>query len=189
MPFQDPQTGEGEDVGPGEADPTPQQVREKLQELLEEAGLAEKGVAVETRDGVVLQLSGDVLFGSGQSYINVEARKLLEALAQYTLSVEYSLDIVGYTDNVPIATAVYPSNWELSAGRAGQAVRYLTERGVEPSRLRAIGRADTNPLQNNDTPEGRAQNRRVEFVFTRLSAQPQQTLLDPGPPAPGGGTQ
>ncbi len=189
MPFQDPQTGEGVDVGPGEADPTPQQVREKLQELLEQAGLSEKGVAVETHDGVVLQLSGDVLFDSGQTFINVEARKLLEALAQYTLSVEYSLDIVGYTDNVPIATAVYPSNWELSAGRAGQAVRYLTERGVEPSRLRAIGRADTNPLQNNDTPEGRAQNRRVEFVFTRLSAQPRDTLLNPGAPAPGGGTQ
>ena len=171
LPNQNPQPGEGGEHA-GEEDPAPQEVREKLQEILEKAGLADKGVAIETDTGVVLQLSGDVLFDSGQAQIQEGAAALLEELAQYTLSVEYKLDIVGYTDNIPIATAVYPSNWELSAARAGQAVRYMTERGVDPSRLRAIGRADTNPLQSNDTAAGRAQNRRVEFVFTRLSSEP-----------------
>ncbi len=178
LPNQTPQPGEV-DATVSDEDPTPQQVREKLQELLEEAGLADKGVAIETDTGVVLQLSGDVLFDSGQAQIKDGAAPLLEELAQYTLSVKYKLDVVGYTDNIPIATAIYPSNWELSAARAGQAVRYLTERGVDPARLRAIGRADTNPLQSNDTPEGRAHNRRVEFVYTRLSADPApQNLLD-----------
>lgn len=182
LPHQNPQTGEGGEGGEGEAgdeDPTPQEVREKLQQVLEEAGLADKGVAVETDTGVVLQLSGDVLFDSGQAQVKDGASALLKELAKYTLSVEYSLDVVGYTDNIPIATVVYPSNWELSAARAGQAVRYLTEKGVDPSRLRAIGRADTNPLQSNDTPEGRAHNRRVEFVYTRLSDAPaEENLLD-----------
>ena len=185
MPFQDPRAGEGGTGldGAGDADPTPQEVREKLQDMLEETDLTTKGVALESDDGVVLQLSGDLLFDSGQAQINEEALPLLEKLAAYTLSVEYSLDVVGYTDNVPIATVVYPSNWELSAARAGQAVRYMTERGVQPERLRAIGRADTNPLLPNDTPEGRAANRRVAFVLTRLSGPPQKTLLNANPTA------
>ncbi len=185
LPNQTPKPGEVDATVEGEdEDPTPQQVREKLQEILEEAGLADKGVAIETDTGVVLQLSGDVLFDSGQAQIKEAALPLLLELAEYTLSVNYKLDIVGYTDNIPIATTVYPSNWELSAARAGQAVRYLTERGVDPSRLRAIGRADTNPLQPNDTPEGRAHNRRVEFVFTRLNIEtPPQTLLNADAPA------
>lgn len=179
LPHQNPLTGEGGEAEAGAEDPTPQEVREKLQQVLEETGLQDKGVAVVTDTGVVLQLSGDVLFDSGQALVKAGANALLEELAKYTLSVEYSLDVVGYTDNVPIATAVYPSNWELSAARAGQAVRYLTERGVDPSRLRAIGRADTNPLQSNETLQGRSQNRRVEFVYTRLSAEStQESLLD-----------
>ncbi|MBI1353498.1 MAG: OmpA family protein [Acidobacteria bacterium] len=191
MPFENPQAGEGQNdaVGPGQTDPTPQEVREKLQEILKDADLSSKGVALETDDGVVMQLSGDLLFNSGAATINPEARDLLEKLAEYTLSVDYSMDIVGYTDNVPIATAVYPSNWELSAARAGQAVRYMTERGVAPERLRAIGRADTNPLQSNDTPEGRAANRRVEFVLTRLSDAQKKNLLDEKPAAPAGDAQ
>jgi len=183
LPNQTPRPGEVDATVAGE-DPAPQQVREKLQEMLERAGLADKGVAIETDTGVVLQLSGDVMFDSGQAQLNEGAMPLLEELAEYTLSVQYKLDVVGYTDNIPIATAIYPSNWELSAARAGQAVRYLTERGVDPNRLRAIGRADTNPLQPNDTPEGRAHNRRVEFMFTRLSAEPApQNLLEAGAPA------
>lgn len=190
LPHQNPLTGTGEDGDAPPDDPAPEEVRQKLQEVLEEAGLQDKGVAVVTDTGVVLQLSGDVLFDSGQAVVKPAADALLEELAQYTLSVEYTLDIVGYTDNVPIATAVYPSNWELSAARAGQAVRYMTEKGVDPNRLRAIGRADTNPLQSNDSAEGRAQNRRVEFVYTRLSDSPaEENLLEAPAPAASGDAQ
>lgn len=190
LPAQNPQTGEGGEGEAGAEDPAPQEVREKLQQVIEEAGLSDKGVALETDFGVVLQLSGDMMFDSGQAQLKESANGLLEELAKYTLSVEYSLDVVGYTDNVPIATAIYPSNWELSAARAGQAVRYLTEKGVDPSRLRAIGRADTNPLQPNDTPQGRSQNRRIEFVYTRLSDEPaEENLLDTTTPNASGGAE
>ena len=77
--------------------------------------------------------------------------------------------MLGHTDNRPISTAVFPTNWELSVARAGRAVRYLAEKGVPAQRLRAIGHADTVGVASNATQVGRAANRRVEFVFvTRL---------------------
>ena len=77
--------------------------------------------------------------------------------------------VAGHTDNLPINTARFPSNWELSAARAGSVIRYLIESGVDPARLRAEGYADTRPLTANDSDKSRAQNRRVELT---LESQP-----------------
>ncbi len=162
LPSNDARHGEGE----AEAGLTSEELEAKLQEVLEQTGAAEKGEARLTKHGVVLQISGDLMFESGGSQISSQALVVLEGLANYVKTVDRGIDIVGHTDNVPIATAVYPSNWELSAARAGQAVRFLVEQGVAPERLRAIGQADTVPLVGNDTAEGRGTNRRVEFVFT-----------------------
>ncbi len=113
----------------------------------------------------MLNISGDLMFASGESALSPEAVKILDRIASYVLKSERPLDVLGHTDDVPIATSHFPSNWELSAARAGSAVRYLTERGVRADRIRAIGHASTKPVAGNESPEGRSLNRRVEFVF------------------------
>ena len=131
--------------------------------------MEKNGSAKITKQGVMLQLKGDLLFESGQATIKPKALPILEGLARYISNTSRNVDVLGHTDNRPIATAVFPTNWELSAARAGRAVRYLAEKGVPAQRLRAIGHADTVPVTSNTTQVGRAANRRVEFVFvTRL---------------------
>lgn len=137
----------------------------ELQKLLAELGGKGVGVASLTAEGIVLNISGDLMFASGQAALSPEAIQVLDRIASYVLQSERPLDVVGHTDNVPIATPLFPSNWELSAARAGSAVRYLVESGIDAQRMRAIGRASTRPIASNATPEGRSLNRRVEFIF------------------------
>jgi chemotaxis protein MotB len=80
-------------------------------------------------------------------------------------TLPYQLSVEGHTDNVPIQTARYPSNWELSSARAARVTRKLIEQGVAADRIRAIGYGDTRPRSENDSAEGRAKNRRVTFVL------------------------
>ena len=140
-------------------------VEKQLQGVLETFGLQDQGEIQRTAYGVILRLEGDLMFDSGKAELSPDTFELLEGLAQYIGGIAGRIDVVGHTDDVPISTPVYPSNWELSAARAGQVVRFLVEHGVEAERLRAIGRADTVPIADNSTPEGRARNRRVEFLF------------------------
>lgn len=155
--------GEGESPGLSE-----EELEQQLKEVLEESGASGDGEARITKHGVVLQLSGDLMFDSGAAEISVRAREVLDGLAEYIIKVDRGVDIIGHTDDVPINTVVYPSNWELSAARAGHAVRYLVDKGVPPKRLRAIGQASFEPISPNDTAENRAINRRVEFIFTEV---------------------
>jgi chemotaxis protein MotB len=161
---QNPLTQNVDDIGG--AGLSPSELEEQLEQVLKQFGLEAQGEAKQTVYGVVLQLEGDLMFHSGAAELMPETFALLNGLATVVNRVDRNVDVVGHTDNIPIATAVYPSNWELSAARAGQAVRYLVEHGVPSDRLRAIGRAETVPIDTNNTPEGRARNRRVEFVFT-----------------------
>ena len=155
-----------------------QQIVDELERILQQAGLEDSGTAKVTKRGVVLQLEGDLLFASGEAVISPSALPVLDALSAYVGGQSRFVDVIGHTDDVPIATAVYPSNWELSAARAGQAVRYLSEKGVRPFRMRAIGQAHTVPVAENSTAEGRAANRRVEFVFVAEPDAPESTGLE-----------
>ncbi len=164
--------------------PDSEESERELREALEELGIDVGDMKLDgDEDTVVLRLEGDLLFDSGEASLKPEALPALDAIANYLATTNYELDVVGHTDNVPIATAVYPSNWELSAARAGQAVRHLTEQQVEPARLRAIGRAETEPIDDNSTAEGRASNRRVEFIFTQPASPGALTLPSVEPPA------
>ena len=160
LPYEDPREGDGK-----LEQKEKEEMAEKLNEALQEAGLQDQGSVKVTEQGVVLQLSGDVLFESGKADINPKLIPYLDDLAKFIRTMPHSVDVMGHIDDVPIATLLYPSNWELSAARAGQTVRYLSERQVSASRLRAIGHAHTVPLASNDTALGRARNRRVEFLF------------------------
>jgi chemotaxis protein MotB len=158
---------------------SPAQLVQELQELLTELGGRGRGIATLTSEGMVLNISGDLMFASGEATLSPEAMQVLDRIGDYALQTGRPLDVIGHTDNVPISTALYPSNWELSAARAGSAVRYLAERRVDARRMRAIGRASTQPVESNSTPEGRSLNRRVEFVFN-LKQEPAEGSPDGG---------
>jgi len=170
LDYENPREGDGEAQAQ-------EQIVEELESILANAGLDDKGTAKVSARGVVLQLEGDLFFQSGEAAINKRALPVLDALSSYIAGQSRSVDVVGHTDNVPIATVVYPSNWELSAARAGQAVRYLSEKGVAAERMRAIGQAHTVPIADNSTAAGRAANRRVEFIFVAETEAPKTAEL------------
>ncbi|WP_423381834.1 OmpA/MotB family protein [Burkholderia sp. LMG 32019] len=117
---------------------------------------------VKAPHGVEIGIDAKILFNVGDARLLADSAPVLNQIAQ-ALSDHATGDILveGHTDSVPIANAKYESNWELSSARAGSVVRYLTERGVAPHRLAAIGRADTQPLVAGDDAAARARNRRV----------------------------
>jgi chemotaxis protein MotB len=124
-------------------------------------------VETEMKQGkIILRIGGKVLFDSGSSELLSDATYILRDIIQILKeNPQYDIDIQGHTDNLPISTSKFSSNWELSAIRATTMLRYLIEEGISEQRLTATGFADLQPLADNDTPEGRQKNRRVEFVL------------------------
>ncbi|TSE28968.1 Motility protein B [Tepidimonas thermarum] len=117
-------------------------------------------------EGVSFRIPSEVLFASGEATLTPAGQAVIDRLLPaFNRAPDYTIVVEGHTDNVPIQTARFPSNWELSAARASSVVRHLEARGLNPTRLRATGLADTHPLASNDTPEGRALNRRVEITL------------------------
>jgi chemotaxis protein MotB len=115
---------------------------------------------------ISFRISSEILFASGEAGLTQAGQMVLSRLLPvFRYAAQHRIVVEGHTDNVPIQTARFPSNWELAAGRAGSVVRYLDSQGVAPERMRAIGYADTRPISPNDTPAGRASNRRVEIVL------------------------
>ena len=134
-----------------------------------ELGLEEEIKVSVHEKGIVLQLSNRILFEAGQADLLPEARNLIAHVGTIVSNYpSYSLRIEGHTDNSPIRTSRYPSNWELSTSRAVNVVRYLLEKGlISGDRLQAAGFSEYHPRFPNDTSENRAGNRRVELLFFR----------------------
>lgn len=116
-------------------------------------------------DGLHLILPHDVLFGTGTTALSTEGQKLIVELVQELKEQPYQIAVLGFTDNVPVGPQLaqrYPSNWDLSGARAASVVRLMEREGVPASQLVAVSRGETGPIASNDTPEGRAQNRRID---------------------------
>lgn len=140
------------------------------------SGLNIPGVDVsQGREGVTLRIDDSLLFSSGRAQLTDQGRGVVANLGDVLEAFEGQISIEGHTDNIPIATVRYPSNWELSAARAIAVLRYLKTRGLAVARMRAVGYADTRPMQNNATPKGRAANRRVELVLRKPSGTGRTT--------------
>ncbi|MDD2883448.1 MAG: flagellar motor protein MotD [Dechloromonas sp.] len=120
---------------------------------------------LETSRGVTIEINDSILFPLGQARLQGESISALQAVASVLASSDFPITIEGHTDNVPIATAQFPSNWELSAMRATTVLRLFNEVGVGAERLTAIGYGETRPLETNTTGEGRARNRRVSILI------------------------
>lgn len=128
------------------------------------------GFRYEERGLVVSIVTDQVLFEPGSATLRPEGRVVLDGLADALLDLPHHIAIEGHTDSVPISNARFPSNWELSTARATSVLQYfLGSYGFPPDRLTASGYAEQRPLGDNDTPDGRAQNRRVDIAVLAMS--------------------
>ncbi|CUA82181.1 MULTISPECIES: flagellar motor protein MotD [Gulbenkiania] len=126
--------------------------------------------------GVVIEIRDTALFPVGQAIPAPQSQRVLAQMAQILARVDNSVSVEGFTDNIPISNPVFPSNWELSAARAGSVVRLFVENGIDPSRLVAVGRASNQPVAANDSAEGRARNRRVSITVSSKTHEEAQAL-------------
>ena len=143
-------------------------------ERLAKQNLGERVRVSAVAEGVHLEVNDNILFALGSADLKPDGATLLDELAQLLLGHTGMVSVEGHTDDRPIATSRFPSNWELSSGRATTVTRYLIDKGMKPEQLRAVGYADTRPLESHTTAEGRARNRRVALIVEIPEAQPQQ---------------
>jgi chemotaxis protein MotB len=139
-----------------------------LEELAYEFNLEKEINLVHTREGLVMRMSEHTVFGLGSADIAAEALPLLQKVGAIISKTAYQIRIEGHTDDLPIHTERYPSNWELSTARAVNVLRYfIKNHNVDPRRLAAEGFSEFHPVVANDTAENREKNRRVEIIFIK----------------------
>lgn len=122
--------------------------------------------------GITVEINASVLFSPGQAKLAENSILSLQAIANVIKGHEHEINVEGHTDNLPINTENFPSNWELSSARASSVIRLFIEKGVEAHRLTAIGYGENRPIESNETFEGRKRNRRVTVMI--LSTDPDK---------------
>ena len=152
-----------------------QDLKKRIDKLAKEAGLAEKMSTTVTPDGLKIRLVTDgVLFDSGSAVVKSGGRPTLAEIGRIIdHEGTHPVQVEGHTDDQPIATSQYPSNWQLSGARAAAVVQTLNGAGVSGKRMSLAGYAAEHPVAGNATPTGRAKNRRVEIILTRLHGATQ----------------
>lgn len=138
-------------------------VREAFGDLIDAHKLKVRGNEL----WIEIELNSSLLFSSGDALPNNAAFDLIEKIAKILAPYENPVHVEGFTDNLPIRTAQYPTNWELSSARAASIVRMLAMDGVNPGRMASVGYGEFQPVADNATAEGRARNRRVVLVVSR----------------------
>jgi len=153
---------------------------------LAEMGLEGQAAVFRTERGVVISLYGAVLFDLGKADIRPQAEAVLDRVAAALARIPNYVSVEGSTDDLPINTALFPTNWELSVRRATTVVRYFVDRhGLDPRRFLAVGYGEYQPMFPNDSEANRARNRRVDIVVLSHSPFPRgrpEPIL-PAPPA------
>ncbi|GMV43209.1 MAG: flagellar motor protein MotB [Myxococcales bacterium] len=143
----------------------------ELQKYVQEAGLEDRVRVTMTLRGLVITLAEAGFFESGDATLRQAAYPILEAIARVLSHYRRPLRVEGHTDDRPISTSRFPSNWELSSARAAHIVRLLVDDfAYPPERLSASGYANYHPMAGNDTEEGRKRNRRVDVVVLSADA-------------------
>lgn len=115
--------------------------------------------------GIAIEINASVLFSPGHAQLAENSIQTLRAVAAVVQGHEHEIQVEGHTDNIPIHTLHFPSNWELSTARASSVVRLFIGNGVNPQRLTAMGYGENRQVASNETPEGRARNRRVTIMI------------------------
>jgi len=155
-----------ESVVPQEGDQM-QKIAKEMEEYIASQGLGEEISVTSSPERITINLKSPILFDLGKDNLKESALPVLDKIASLIKDIPNEINVEGHTDNLPIHTERFPSNWELSAARAISVANYLIQKGISPERIGVIGYADTRPLFPNDTAEHRALNRRVEILILR----------------------
>jgi len=148
--------------------PTSIEAESNIREMLDTIIKESDGSIDVKRDkrGVVIAVADNMFYKSGSANLKEDAINFLDQLVQPILEYPNPVRIEGHTDNIPIHTKEFPSNWELSASRAINVAKYFVDKhDIDPGRITSIGYAEHKPVTSNDSPDGRAKNRRVEIVL------------------------
>jgi chemotaxis protein MotB len=179
------QQGQAAAQGNGSADPVGNAAATALSRVADEVAramddLVKQNLVVvrHTEFWIEVEIKTDILFPSGSAQLAPYAVDVIQRLAGALAPFPNPIRVEGHTDNKPISTVAFYSNWELSAARAGSVVRVLQGRGVAPDRLAVIGYGDQRPIQSNDTEPGRNANRRVVVVILSTQLQPRKDPTD-----------
>lgn len=141
---------------------------QEMNEYIKENNLQTSIMLVLDERGLLVRFMDNVLFDSGKADLTPKAREIITKVAEIIRQNNKNVRVEGHTDNVPISTARFPSNWELSTTRAVNVVKFLIEEcGIEAKRMSASGYADQHPIDDNSTQIGRQNNRRVDMVIIR----------------------
>lgn len=147
-------------------------VRDLVQKESMERGLVGRIVVSEDEDGISIRLSDNLVFPPASANVRPEALPLLDIVATVIHELDREVRVEGHTDNIPVGTDQYPSNWELSSARATAVLRYLVdEGGADPALIFAAAYGEFQPVADNLTPEGRSLNRRADIVILYPDAQ------------------
>ena len=154
-----------------------QSVAKNLNQVMEPLVSSGQVSVNQTSRGVVLEINASALFNQGDAALQANSSKILAEVASVLVQGDLAVEVEGYTDDIPINTQRFPSNWELSSARASSVARLFIEHGVAATRLTVVGSAANHPVAPNDTQEGRARNRRVAVtilspVTEHLAQQP-----------------
>ncbi len=133
------------------------------------------------REGIRLNLAQDILFRSGRATLEASGRAVLAKVSGQLSKSTQTIEVRGHTDNVPLSGALksrWGSNWELAAARAASVVRLFQKQGIDPTRLTILSRGEFEPRASNDTPKGRARNRRIEIRLKPLEGPVELPAAD-----------
>jgi len=143
-----------------------EELEEKAQETVKNLNLNENVTVVNDGTSVIIRMNSLILFDSGDAEIKENGKKILKDLSKFLIETGKQIEIQGHTDNVPINSYLFPSNWELSTKRATNVVLYLTKNcGMDPTKLKPSGRGEYYPIVPNDTEENRQKNRRIDIII------------------------
>ena len=158
-----------EDIEQGIGEKSPYSILvEQIQEIIDKNALTNSIKVREEDSGVVLQLNENVLFDLGKADLKPESIQVLDTISTLIPSINNEIMVQGHTDNIPISSGTYKSNWELSTARAITVLRYFIEtKGFDPTRFSATGYGEYKPLVDNSTDQNRAINRRVDILIVQ----------------------
>jgi len=143
-------------------------VQKQLEEAIEKYNLTEYVKVVDEKQSLILRFDSVLLFDLGKADIRESGKEILKELGSMFKELDNDITIEGHTDNLPINTYLYPSNWELSTKRATNVVVFLIENcGLNPEKLTAAGRGEYDPIVPNDSDENRQKNRRIDIVVDK----------------------
>lgn len=174
------QGGNGRNVGAGSGKDNLKRIESEVRKALQPLIDSKQVVVRNKQQWLEIEIRTDILFPSGVAQLSDKAQVVLHNLAVVLAGFSNPLRIEGFTDNVPISTAQFPSNWELSAARAGSVARLFMDGGIAQDRLGIVGWGETHPVADNGTADGRNANRRVLVVVMGEGSAPQRTQSDVG---------